>query len=206
MQSIHRVIIQAWQLRRNIFLCASSKFHMSILMLQIALDLQQITTGKCSLRPSQLTPPRGLHHSRFLTNIFCVTWRIACVRIRAIFLIGRLCNIVWFANTSEDNAAIRPWCVYVGETQHIIDRTVQHVLTNQKNVPDRAEDLEIVADNEDAQSDAIVPIQHLKHYLDSEHKADQRITAAVQSDKTDVNQYYGSVISISLLLSISRIS
>lgn len=147
-------------------------------------NYRKVFLTSLSTDPSAWITPQSILDEHFLRHL-----ENRLRKDKSHFLDWPTVYIVWFANTSEDNAAIRPWCVYVGETQHIIDRTVQHVLTNQKNVPDRAEDLEIVADNEDAQSDAIVPIQHLKHYLDSEHKADQRITAAVQSDKTDVNQY-----------------
>ena len=123
-------------------------------------NYRKVFLTSLSTDPSAWITPQSILDEHFLRHL-----ENRLRKDKSHFLDWPTVYIVWFANTSEDNAAIRPWCVYVGETQHIIDRTVQHVLTSQKNVPDRAEDLEIVADNEDAQSDAIVPIQHLKHYL-----------------------------------------
>ncbi|MBW3091869.1 DUF2075 domain-containing protein [Bifidobacterium sp. 82T10] len=92
--------------------------------------------------------------------------------------------IVWFENPEykerknkkdkNKKGEKEKWCVYVGETNHIIDRTLQHVLIG-KNSKKKSSDSEV----EDFIDAEVAEKSQLDNYIESENKANQCITKAV---------------------------
>ncbi|WP_289093539.1 DNA/RNA helicase domain-containing protein [uncultured Bifidobacterium sp.] len=98
--------------------------------------------------------------------------------------------IVWFKNTTTAGGSSAKsgnrWYVYVGESQHILDRTVQHITPTKSRTEDIADNQESLHTDD---ADGEVAADHaLSRYLETEKNADQRITDAV-SNGADVNQY-----------------
>ncbi|OZG69394.1 hypothetical protein BEUL_0800 [Bifidobacterium eulemuris] len=90
--------------------------------------------------------------------------------------------IVWFkSKASDDDQRRDKWCVYVGETQHIHERTMQHVQASSK-------DNWTITDDEVLSNVESVTQKIVKSRLAEEQQADDCINEALR-DQRKVNQY-----------------